>query len=283
MSAIQFRMEYEAAWIIDTGGWFKASDVEQCRSHNLLASGFIPEAYTAHYHGKPGRSYIISIDPARTSDAFAILVSEFEPKFGMKMAYSEQFFNEPTPKMVRRIFELTNLFNPIEIGIDRGGGGQQIADFLAEGTVDDLPLYDIDEEKYRGLKGRHIVRLIDFSSSWLEQANNDAYSMLQRRQMCFPSPDIGAETRESALKDSVQATVEKLIAQILSIEPSQTKLAGRIRFDLPETGGGFVQHKDLYSAWLIGSHQIYTKLKADTIPIRKTPLLGLVIPRDGYR
>jgi hypothetical protein len=281
MSAIQFRMEYEAAWIMDTGGWFKASDVEQCRAHALVQAGFLSESFHAHVRSLPGRSYIIGIDPARKNDAFAILVSEFDPKFGMKLAYAEQFFNEPTPKMVRRIFELTNLFNPIEIGIDKGGGGQQIADFLAEGTVDDLPIFDMFEEKYRGMRGKHIVRLIDFSSSWLEQANNDAYSMLQRRQMCFPSPDIGSETKESATKDTVQSTVEKLIAQILSIEPSQTKLAGKIRFDLPESGGGFVQHKDLYSAWLISSHMTYLRLKSEAIPTKRMPMMGIIIPRTS--
>jgi hypothetical protein len=97
--------------------------------------------------------------------------------------------------------------------------------------------------------------------------------------MCFPSPDIGSETKESATKDTVQSTVEKLIAQILSIEPSQTKLAGKIRFDLPESGGGFVQHKDLYSAWLISSHMTYLKLKTEAIPTKRMPMMGIIIPR----
>jgi hypothetical protein len=279
MAAIQFRMEYEAAWILDTGGWFKASDVDLCRSHSLVEDEVMLEPHTVHHRGKPGRNYIMSIDPARTSDAFAIVISEFDPSFGMKVAFVEQHFNRTTPDMVRRIFELNNLFHIIEIGIDKGGGGQQIADFLAEGTVEDTPLFDMEEEKYRGMRGKHIVKLIDFTSAWIEQANNDAYNMLQRRQMCFPSPNMGAETKESKVQDEVSRTIEKMISQLLSITPSETRLAGKIRFDLPETGGGFEQHKDLYSAWLIGSHLIYTKLMEGALPTKKMPLLGIITPR----
>jgi hypothetical protein len=283
MSAIQFRMEYEAAWILDTGGWFRASDVDACRSHSLVETGYLTEQHLVHHRGRPGKSYVMSIDPARTSDAFAIVISEFDPSFGMKIAYVEQFFNKPTPEMVRRIFELNNLFHIIEIGIDKGGGGQQIADFLAEGTVEDPPMFDMDDEKYRGMRGKHIIKLIDFTSGWIEQANNDAYNMLQRRQMCFPTPYMGIETKESAKQDEVQQTIEKMISQLLSIEPTETRLAGKIRFDLPDSGGGFEKHKDLYSAWLIGSHLIYSKLMEGALPTRKMPLLGIITPRYGSR
>lgn len=281
MSSIQFRMEYEAAWILDTGGWFRASDVDACRTNRLMEQGFLLEPHHLHQRGMQGKSYIMSIDPARSSDAFAIVISEFDPNFGMKIAHVEQYFKEPTPKMVRRIFELTNLFNIIEIGIDKGGGGQQIADYLAEGTTEDMPIFDMDEEQYRGMRGQHIVKLIDFSSGWLEQANNDAYSMLERRQMCFPDPPLGVIARESEAEaqDNAHRTLERMISQLLSIEPSETRLAGRIRFDLPESGGGFEQHKDLYSAWLIGSHLIYQKLMSGAIPTRNMPLLGIVVPR----
>jgi hypothetical protein len=279
MSSIQFRMEYEAAWILDTGGWFKASDIEACRSNNLLLDKIISEEHCAYPRGIPGKQYLMSIDPARTSDAFAIVISEFDYKFGMKIAHVEQYFNQPTPAMVRRIFQLNNLFNIIEIGIDAGGGGRQVADFLAEGTVEDAPLLDMDDDNYKGVRGKHIVKLIDFSSGWLEQANNDAYNMLQRRQMCFPSPYMGSETKDTKEREQTDNNVEKMIAQILSIEPSETRLAGKIRFDLPETGGTFVRHKDLYSAWLIGSHLAYTKLREEAIPSKKMPLLGIVTPR----
>jgi hypothetical protein len=221
----------------------------------------------------------MSIDPARLSDAFAIVVAEFDPKFGMKLAHAEQHFRVPTPRMVERIFQLNNLFNIIEIGIDRGGGGQQVADFLAEGTVDNLPILDMDAEKYRGMSGEHKLKLVDFSSSWLGQANNDAYNMLERRQICFPDKRLGVATKDSGAIDNVHDTMERMIAQLLSIEPTETRLAGKIRFDLPDSGGGFEKHKDLYSAWLIGSHLIYQKLMAEAIPVRKLPFMGIVVPR----
>jgi len=275
MSPLHFRMEYEAAWIIDTGGFFHVEDVEGCRASK---QGFLD--YKMREQGEPGKQYIISIDPARTSDAFAILVSEFDPMFGMKIAHVEQYFKAPTPKMVRRIFELTNLFNTIEVAIDKGGGGLQVADYLAEGLGENTPLYDMDDETYRGLKGRHILKLVDFSSSWIDNAHHGAYNMLQRRQILFPNAILDGSNSSSILDiyHSNNQTVERMISQILSIEPSETR-TGKMHYDLPDSGGQFEKHKDLYSAWLIGCDRIYEKLQRGRIPVRTMPLLGIITPR----
>lgn len=274
MDRLKFRMEYEAAWITDTGGFFKASDIEACRATTL--------GITDHFvisRGESGKVYVLAIDPARKNDAFAMVIFEFDPKFGAKVVHAEQHTGSEAylPKMVTRIFELSNLFNFIRIGIDRFGGGQQVADLLAQAPLDGtLPLYDIEDERYKGLKGRHIVKLQEPSSSWIEDAHHNVYNMLQKRQMSFPRKRL--DSSEGEYDNEVHKTIELMVSQILSITLSETR-TGRLHFDLPETGGGFQQHKDLYSAFIIGGDICYQLLQKEMIPQHRMPLLGLVTPR----
>jgi hypothetical protein len=281
MTRLQFRMEYQAAWIIETGGWFKAEDVKNCRANNL---GLFDHKILLK--GSPGRQYLLTIDPARTSDAFAMVVSEFDPHFGIKIVYAEQFFGQDahTGRMVDRIHELCREYNIIRIGMDKGGGGLQVADFLAEPRLDgSLPIYDMDNENYRGLKGNHILKIVDFNTVWIEGAHNKAYNLLQRRQVCFPVANIegGGKDEDQQKFKEVLRTIERMISQILSIQPSETR-TGRIHFDLPDKGGGYEKHKDLYSAWLIGCDIGYDMVQSYVMPVRRMPLLGIITPRGGY-
>ena len=278
MSPIQFRMEYEAAWILDTGGFFKITDLDACRSARLGL-----EDHKIQSRGSSGKTYIITIDPARISDAFAIIVSEYDPTFGMKIVWIEEYFGNDahTTKMVKRIFELSNQFNTIRIGIDKGGGGQQVADYLAQGTLIDEPIYDIDDEAYRGLRGRHILYVVDFSSNWIEGAHHNAYTLLQRRQISFPSKAIGKIDKEDEAerRDIAHNIVEKLITQLIGIQQSETR-TGRMHFDLPK-GGYQEKHKDLYSAFLIGADMVYNMIQRESLPTRAMPSMGIIIPRES--
>jgi len=279
MNRLQFRMEYEAAWIQDTGGWFKTSDIEACSPTKL---GFNLPVQT---RGTLGKEYVLGLDPARHRDAFAFVIAEYDPTFGAKFVYAEQHFGDAayTPKMVKRIFELANEFNIVRIGMDQGGGGIQVADYLAEGTLDSLPIYNMEEEKYRGLRGQHILKVVNFNSSWIEEVHNRAYNLLQRRQMAFPALSIegGITDNQQGLFKSIYDTVERMKTQILSIEPSQTRLGGRLKFDLPEEGGGLDQHKDLYSAWLIVCDIIYQFLERKNVAQFRMPQIGIITPRRG--
>jgi hypothetical protein len=282
MNQLQFRMEYEAAWILDTGGWFRSADMDGCTPARL---GIECQVET---RGVIGKQYVLGIDPARHRDAFALVVAEFDPKFGAKIIFAEQHFGEDayTPKMVRRIFELCEQFNLIRIGMDQGGGGSQVADYLAEGTIEQLPIYNMDDESKRGLDGRHILQIVNFNSSWIEDVHNRAYSLLQRRQMCFAAPMITGssdntqrEEKRQELHRDVYQTIDRMKTQILSIEPSQTRLGGKLKFDLPEAGGGLDQHKDLYSAWLIVCDIVYGFLETQNVAKFKMPQRGIIIPR----
>jgi hypothetical protein len=281
MSRFQFKMEYEAAWVTETGGFFKASEIEACRAAHLMDQA----DFHVRSYGEQGKRYVLSIDPARVSDAFAMVISEFDPAFGMKIVYAEQHFraDAATPKMGRRIFQLCEDFNIIQVGIDKGGGGLALADFLATETGGQYaPLYDMEDPQYRGLRGRHIVKLVDFSSSWIEDAHHHAANLLERRKMCFPNPYMsGAPSRELDTLSSISDTIEQMIIQILNIQVSETK-TGKSHFDLPDSGGEFTKHKDLYSAWLIGADITYNMLQREAVPTFRMPLLGIITNRIKF-
>jgi hypothetical protein len=279
MSSLQFRMEYEAAWISDSGGFFKASDVDKCKDNSLkiLSSGL------------PGKTYIMAFDTARVNDAMAIVIAEYDLHAGMKVVRAEQYFGKDafTPDMVERLFELARLFNPIHIVADAGGGGLQIIDYLAKGLTSKdgtnyAPIFDMDDESYRGQKGRHILQKIDFSPTWLDDAHQYAYGMLQKREIAFPTISMEGDSSDKALnaKHTDYQTIVQMMNQIISIEPSETR-TGRTHYDLPKTGGGFVRHKDLYSAWLMLCFVTYTMTKKLLGPVKRMPLMGIITPRGG--
>jgi len=286
MAPLQFRMEYESAWIIDTGGWFKPVDIGLCRANKL---GLMD--HEIQLEGTVGKQYFLTIDPARTSDAFAMVVSEWDPSFGIKIVYAEQFFGQDAHmiKMRDRIFQICREFHIVRIGMDKGGGGLQIADALSEPQLHGFdPIYDIDNPNYRGLRGNHILKGVDFNSMWIEGAHNKAYNLLQRRQISFPNSRLDTTEKTGKKGDEeleklrdIHLTIEKMINQIISIQPSETK-TGRIHFDLPDKGAAFEKHKDLYSAWLIACDMAYDFIQSSIMPVRKMPLMGIITPRGSY-
>ena len=291
MAPLQFRMEYEAAWIVNTGGWFKPVDIGACRANKIKemkGGSFIHEI---ELEGSAGKQYMLTIDPARTSDAFAMVVSEWDPTFGIKIVYAEQFFGEDAHlvKMRDRIFQICENFNVIRIGMDKGGGGLQIADALSEPQLSGAkPIYDIDNPSYRGLSGKHILKIVDFNSLWIEGAHNKAYNLLQRKQISFPNERTKSTEKKGSVGDeelehyhNVSRTIERMINQIISIQPSETK-SGRLHFDLPDKGLAYEKHKDLYSAWLIGCDLAYDMIQLSVMPARRMPLMGIITPRGSY-
>jgi hypothetical protein len=137
----------------------------------------------------------------------------------------------------------------------------------------------MNDDMYRGQKGRHILEKIDFSSSWLDDAHQYAYGMLEKREIAFPTVSMEGDSSDSKYTD--YKNIVQMINQIISIEPSETK-TGRTHYDLPKTGGGFVRHKDLYSAWLMLCYVSYTMTKKLLGPVRKMPFMGIITPRGSY-
>jgi len=277
MSPIEFAMEYNAAWISDSGGFFRVHHIEQCRAENLGLDCSI------HVKGESDKFYIMTMDPARTmANKFAILISEWDLNRGIRIVHAEQYLDTPTPDMVDRIYQLCREFNIMRIDIDAGGGGREISDYLARGKDGAEPIYDMEDEAFWRLKGRHILRKINFSSDWINSANHRALNMLERRKIVFPrAPIEGGSDLEVKRRHESYTNCETMIKQILNIKTKQTP-SGLLKFDLPDTGGGFVKHKDLYSAFLLACNLAYDLEESGLR--KKSPMLhtGLIIPVGSW-
>jgi hypothetical protein len=123
MSSIQFAMEYEAAMVSDSEGFFKASLLEACTRGS---------EFSVQLQGNPGREYILGVDPNQGGSAlFGLVVVELgDPN---KIVYVRGLKKLSTQDMTKRIQRVVNNFNIKRIYMDAQGGGNAIKDLLEEG------------------------------------------------------------------------------------------------------------------------------------------------------
>jgi len=251
MSDAEFRMEYEAAMISDSEGFFKASVLELC----TIDSGF-----TIELKGEPGAEYILGIDPSQGGSASCgvVVIKIGKPS---KVVSVLELKLKTTQELTQVTQTLCELYNVIRIFMDKGGGGKAIMDLLEEGYGGYDPIIDRTDKDKRNVKGRHILEMVNFNPSWISDANFTTLSMLEDRSLLFPeaplsTADILAEAYEN---------IRVLKKQMLNIVVTQTG-AGALHFDTPKKG----QNKDLYSAMILAAHgvRMFTKeLEEDADPI----------------
>ena len=251
MSDAEFRMEYEAAMISDSEGFFKASVLENC----TMDSGF-----TVELKGEPGAEYILGIDPSQGGSASCgvVIIKVGKPS---KVVSVLELKLKTTQELTQVTQTLCEIYNVIRIFMDKGGGGKAIMDLLEEGYGGYDPIIDRTDKDKRNLKGRHILEMVNFNPSWISDANFTTLAMLEDRSLLFPeaplsTADVLAEAYES---------IRDLKKQMLNIIVTQTG-AGALHFDTPKKG----QNKDLYSAMILAAHgvRMFTKeLEEDADPI----------------
>jgi len=251
MSDAEFRMEYEAAMISDSEGFFKASILENC----TIDSGF-----TIELKGEPGAEYILGIDPSQGGAASCgvVIIKIGKPS---KVVNVLELKLKTTQDLTQVTQTLCELYNVVRIFMDKGGGGKAIMDLLEEGYGGYDPIIDRTDKEKRNVKGRHILEMVNFNPSWISDANFTTLSMLENRSLLFPeaplsTADILAEAYES---------IRDLKKQMLNIVVTQTG-AGLLHFDTPKKG----QNKDLYSAMILAAHgvRMFAKeLEEDVGPI----------------
>lgn len=252
MSSYEFKMEYEAVMISDSEGFFKATLLEECTRD----SGFDIEL-----RGKKDGRYIIGIDPNQGGSAscggVVIKLGEIN-----KVVNVLELKNKTTQQLTGAIQDLCKIYNVIRIFMDQGGGGKAIMDLLDDGYNGHEPIIDRTDKDKVHKEGRHILEMVNFSPSWIADANFSTLALLEDKRLRFPEPPV------SALEDSVGATYETITimkSQMLSIIVTQTA-SGLLHFDTPKKG----QNKDLYSAIILaasGVRQIEKELEEDDDPI----------------
>lgn len=250
MSDAEFRMEYEAAMISDSEGFFKASLLESCTVHECFLET----------RGEKGAEYVLGVDPAQGGDASCglVLIKMGNPN---KIVSVIELKRKTTQELTRTIQAIDSSYNLTRIFMDKGGGGKAIMDLLEDGFEGHEKLIDRTDEEKINLPGRHILEMVTFNPSWISDANFTTLSMLEDKKLIFPGPpSISADILEDMYEK-----IKDLKRQMLNIVVTQTS-TGVLHFDTPKKG----QKKDLYSAIILAAHgvrMIAKELEAPADPI----------------
>jgi len=266
MSSLEFSMEYEAAFIPDTDGFYKASLLESCKDKD----------YAPQVAGTSGKSYILGVDPARSEDSFAIVIVEISNP--ARVVHALEYQKETFPKMAAVLEDLCMAFNVQSIYMDAGGGGMAIKDILAENHrgLPGGPILDAEDEAHQQKTGRHVLTMCNFGTEFISDSNFAALRLLERREILFPAPPKADEPR--AADEESWTTITRMLQQMQTIIISETP-TGKIHFDVPKGAGHGLQKKDLYTAFMLAARGIYDFLWAESIPDSEIHHAGVITPR----
>lgn len=264
MSNHEFSMEYDAIWQPDSDGAFKASLIEACKDLN----------YNIKTEADVGKEYILGIDPARSSDAFAVVVIERGNPSYVVNAY--QAVGKKFPEMAQIIFDFCEKFNVSLAMMDAGagGGGVALKDLLAnEQIFRGRLIIDMEDEDYKDIPGRRILRMHEPKPKLIAESNYAAANLLERNMLKFAK---GADKFNSA-NERILFNIDEMLKQIISVTIEETK-SGIAHFDIPATGKGS-RKKDLYSAFVLAAKGLY-----DTVHVRDGfdyNIPGIIKPRSS--
>lgn len=264
MTKSEFNMEYRAVWESDSEGLFKASIIDSVRN----------PACQVKTAGTKGEKYVFGIDPARSSDSFAIVGIEVGNPAPLIYAFSAVGLK--FPKMANVIQELCyDKFEAICMYMDAGagGGGVAIKDILSnkhfsEGRM----ILDVDDQDHDGLVGKRILHMHVPNSSSVAELNYNALNLLEQGRIQFPYPP----TDFSEAKDKVFAEVTTMVKQMTSVTMTETK-SGNVKFDIPASGKGS-RKKDLYSAFLLAAKALQDVMSSEREDTSYVNRGGLIVP-----
>ena len=236
MSNSEFRMEYEAAMVSDSEGFFKASLLEAC----TLGNNFGLET-----SGDTSSQYVLGIDPNQGGKASCGVIVV---KLGLtnKIVVVSELKNQTTQQMTQAVQDVCESFNIVRVFMDRGGGGKAICDLLEDGYGNKTPLIDRTNEEHKHMQGRHVLEMVNFNPSWIADANFTTKAMFEEKKLLFPELSLNTTQDYEVLN---YESVSVLKSQLLNIIVTPTS-TGLLHFDTPQKG----QNKDLYSALILAAH-----------------------------
>jgi len=243
-----FLMEYENQWLADTEGFFPRSLVEDSRREWLFPL----------LRGDPKKEYVMGIDPARSRDAFAVVIIELaEHQMGEhKLVYANAWEQRPFQEMYERVNDLLLRFNIVRVHMDAGGGGTTMRDLLSnpyvhavgDRLVRELPLLDMDDDTVKFQEGRHVLRMVKFAPEIINKMNMDLKAAFERKSLLIPGRIAKDNWKDPDAMEEAQilSKMDVLMDQIANIVATPTK-TGWFHFDTPRQR----DKKDLYSALLL--------------------------------
>lgn len=252
MSNSEFRMEYEAAMISDSEGFFKASLLEECTYNS---------GHTIELKGTATDQYVIGVDPNQGGKA-SCGVSIIKLGSVNRIVSVLELKGKTTQELTTAIQSICETFNVVRIFMDKGGGGKAICDLLEEGYGDKTPIIDRTNEDHRHFKGRHILEMVTFNPAWISDANFTTKALFEDKKLLFPETPIKSSLDMMAV---AYESIKELKSQLLNIIVTQTA-TGILHFDTPTKG----QNKDLYSSLILAGHgvrMLEKELEGDTDPV----------------
>jgi hypothetical protein len=263
-----FEMEYCGKMISDSEGFFKASMIEPCIANKL------DNYFTVKLKGNKDLEYVMSIDPARTSDSFAIMIFEVSESI-TKLVYAVTYTGISSIETVNEVFRLRDNFNLVRIVMDSQGGGLNIKDLLEAGIDNNKPILDLLDKGNYGKEGDLILQFFNPSPSTNTDANFTALAMLEKNNFLFPGPpQFGYEE-----EDDLYEYIELLKRQILSIVVTQNP-NGSLNFNTQSAKA----KKDLYSCFIMGCWIIKQIAKEGEMSVEQEQILlhaGIINSRMG--
>ncbi len=251
LSNVEFRMEYEAIWESDSAGVFKATLIEKCRKGS---------EHTVVLAGTKGAEYVLGVDPARASDAFALCLIEVgNPN---KVVAAWEFYQNVFPKMAKTIMGICEEFNVVAVHMDAGagGGGLAMKDLLEEEERwgASMRILDAEDEELEDAPGRRILYMFNPSPKANAEAVYASLNLMEKGGLVLPRrPQAGATSmRDLDLLEGLYDTVEKTLRQLMLIEVSESR-SGVAHFDVPSGGGHAAQKKDLFTAFILAGKKAY--------------------------
>jgi len=265
MSRHEYSMEYEAAMVSDSEGFFKASLLDDCTLGN---------DFTLQFNGAPNKQYIMGIDPNQGGSASCgvVIIEIGKPN---KIVNVIELKKQTTQGLTRSVQQLCNQYNIIRIFMDKGGGGKAVCDLLEEGYGETEPIIDRGNQDHIHLEGRHILDMVNFNPTWIADANFTTKAMFEDKSLLFPD---NPSNSTNDLLARAYINIITLKSQLLNIVVTQTS-TGILHFDTPTKH----MNKDLYSALILGAHgarQVERELEEGDGPILHS-VSGLVRSRVG--
>lgn len=251
-----FQMEYECQFPTDSDGFFKRSIIDNA-TPDKNSNGFGIEMI-----GDSRFEYVMGVDPARKTDNFAISILKIIPGKGTKNIYCWTFNNKNFIDCTRKIRELLSKFNIVRIAMDAGGGGYQVEDLMQniELIKGEKPVWRYDDPEHAKFEGLHILDIVNFTSTWIADANYGLTSDIEHKRLLFPHRSLAKSGEE---EDIIWDEIESQISEMCMIVVTATK-TGNQHFDLPQIPTSekatinVQQRKDRYSALLLSSYAART-------------------------
>jgi len=250
MTKEEFGMEYEAKFLTDSSGFFKASAIEAA-----TPKVGEPNNFQVQLDGRTGVQYVMGLDPARKRDSFGLVILKVLQNTH-QVVFAKEWKKTSFGKIALSIRKLLKKYDIARIGIDAGGGGSAIMDFLqAPEMIPDgeLPLWEITDKTFK--PGIKILNMINYMGKWLKAANYDMAADIEHKRLIFPSHiDDSRSGRDTEVALKVFDTIQELKKQLTLIEITTTQKSDTVHFDVPSELKKTAK-KDLYSALLIAAYE----------------------------